>query len=57
MSIAKLEHLVAASTGGSDGSRRLRVVHGRQGANLPAAVFMLARGVQAACQVRVPTAF
>ena len=37
MSIAKLEHQVAVSTGGSDGSRRLRVVHGRQDVNLPAA--------------------
>jgi len=37
MSIAKLEHQVAASTGGSDGSGRLRVVHGRQEVNLPAA--------------------
>ena len=37
MSIAKLEHQVAVPTGGSDGSRRLRVVHGRQEVNLPAA--------------------
>jgi len=37
MSIAKLEHKVAVPTGGSDGSRRLRVVHGRQEVNLPAA--------------------
>ena len=37
MSIVKLEHRVAVSTGGSDGSRRLRVVHGRQEVNLPAA--------------------
>ena len=37
MSIAKLEHQVAMPTGGSDGSRRLRVVHGRQEVNLPAA--------------------
>jgi GTP cyclohydrolase I len=37
MSIAKLEHKVTAPTGGSDGSRRLRVAHGRQHVNLPAA--------------------
>jgi GTP cyclohydrolase I len=37
MSITKLEHKVAVPTGGSDGSRRLRVVHGRQQVNLPAA--------------------
>ncbi len=37
MSIAKLEHEVALPTGGSDGGRRLRVVHGRQEVNLPAA--------------------
>jgi len=37
MSIAKLEQEVAASTSGSDGSRRLHVVHGRQEVNLPAA--------------------
>lgn len=37
MSIAKLEDEVAVSTGGSDGSRRLRVVHGRKQVNLPAA--------------------
>jgi GTP cyclohydrolase IA len=37
MSIAKLEHKVAVPTGGSDGSRRLRVVHGRQDVNQPAA--------------------
>ena len=37
MSIARLEHQVAMPTGGSDGSRRLRVVHGRQEVNLPAA--------------------
>lgn len=37
MSIAKLEQQVAVSTGGSAGSRRLRVVHGRQEVNLPAA--------------------
>jgi len=37
MSIAKLEHEVPVPTGGSDGSRRLRVVHGRQEVNLPAA--------------------
>ena len=37
MSITKLEHKVTVPTGGSDGSRRLRVVHGRQEVNLPAA--------------------
>jgi len=37
MSIAKLDHEVAVPTGGLDGSRRLRVVHGRQEVNLPAA--------------------
>ena len=37
MSIAKLEHEVSVPTGGSDGGRRLRVVHGRQEVNLPAA--------------------
>jgi GTP cyclohydrolase I len=37
MSIAKLEQEVAVPTGGSDESRRLRVVHGRQEVNLPAA--------------------
>jgi GTP cyclohydrolase I len=37
MSIAKLEHKVAVPTSGSDGSRHLRVVHGRQAVNLPAA--------------------
>lgn len=37
MSIAKIQHQVAVSTGGSDGSRRLRVVHGRQEVNLSAA--------------------
>ena len=37
MSVAKLEQEVAAPTGGSDGSRRLRVVHGRQEVNLAAA--------------------
>ena len=37
MSNAKLEHQVPVSTGGSDGSRRLRVVHGRQNVDLPAA--------------------
>jgi GTP cyclohydrolase I len=37
MSIAKLEQKVAVPTSGSDGSRRLRVVHGRQEVNLPAA--------------------
>jgi len=37
MSITKLEHKVAVPTGGSDGSRRLHVVHGRQDVNQPAA--------------------
>jgi GTP cyclohydrolase I len=37
MSIARLEQKVAVPTGGSNGSRRLRVVHGRQEVNLPAA--------------------
>ena len=37
MSIAEIEHKVAVPTGGSAGSRRLRVVHGRQEVNLPAA--------------------
>ena len=37
MSIAKLQHKVTVPTGGSDGSRRLRVVHGRQQVNQPAA--------------------
>ena len=37
MSITKLEHKVTVPTGGLDGSRRLRVVHGRQQVNLPAA--------------------
>ena len=37
ISVAKLEHKVAVPTGGTDGSRRLRVVHGRQEVNLPAA--------------------
>jgi len=37
MSITKLEHKATVPTGGSDGSRRLRVVHGRQQVNLPAA--------------------
>jgi len=37
MSITKLEHKVAVPAGGSDGSRRLRVVHGRQDVNLPGA--------------------
>jgi len=37
MSITKLEHKVAVPAGGSDGSRRLRVVHGRQEVNLPGA--------------------
>src|ERR1035437_4729168 len=37
MSITKLEHKVMVPTGGSNGSRRLRAVHGRQQVNLPAA--------------------
>ena len=37
MSIVKLEHLVAAPTGESDGGRRLHVVHDRQEVDLPAA--------------------
>lgn len=37
MSIAKLEHKVTAPIGTQDGSRRLRVVHGRREVNLPAA--------------------
>ena len=37
MSIAKLEQKVAEPAGGSDDSRRLRVVHGHQRVNLPAA--------------------
>ncbi|MEO6142931.1 MAG: GTP cyclohydrolase I FolE [Dermatophilaceae bacterium] len=37
MSITKREQQVAVPTGGSDGSRRLRVVHARQEVNLPAA--------------------
>jgi GTP cyclohydrolase IA len=37
MSIAKLEQKVAVPTNGPDGSRPLRVVHGRQEVNLPAA--------------------
>ena len=37
MRIAKLDPEVAVPTGGSDGSRRLRVVHGRQEINAPAA--------------------
>jgi GTP cyclohydrolase IA len=37
VSITKLEHKVAVPTGGSDGSRRLHVVHGRQDVNQPAA--------------------
>jgi len=37
MSITKLEPKVAAATGGSDGSRRLHVVHDRQEVNLQAA--------------------
>jgi GTP cyclohydrolase I len=36
VSITKLEHKVAVPTGGSDGSRRLHVVHGRQDVNQPA---------------------
>lgn len=35
MSIARLEHDVAVPTGGSEGSRRLRIVHGRREVNLP----------------------
>jgi GTP cyclohydrolase I len=37
MSVAKLEQKVAVATSGWDGSRRLRVAHGRQDVNLPAA--------------------
>jgi GTP cyclohydrolase I len=37
MSIAKLDQEVAVPAGGSDESRHLRVVHGRQEVNLPAA--------------------
>jgi GTP cyclohydrolase I len=37
MSIARLEQKVAVPTGGSGGSRGLRVVHGRQEVDLPAA--------------------
>ena len=37
MSIAELEQKVAEPAGGSDDSRRLRVVHGHQRVNLPAA--------------------
>jgi GTP cyclohydrolase I len=37
MSIAKLEHEIAVPSRAPDGSRHLRVVHGRQGVNLPAA--------------------
>ena len=37
MSITKLGHEVIVPTGGSDGSRRLHVVHGRQEVNVPAA--------------------
>jgi GTP cyclohydrolase I len=37
MSIVKLEHEVAVPVGDSNGSRPLRVVHGRQQVNLPAA--------------------
>ena len=46
MSIVKLEHRVAVSTGGSDGSRRLRV-HGvlRDNAASRQDLFMQARDV------------
>ena len=37
MSITKLEHNAAVPTGGSDGGRRLHVVHDRQEVDLPAA--------------------
>jgi GTP cyclohydrolase I len=37
MSIAKLEHEIAVPNRAPDGSRHLRVVHGRRGVNLPAA--------------------
>ena len=37
MSIAKLEHEIAVPRRAPDGSRHLRVVHGRQGVNVPAA--------------------
>lgn len=37
MSITKLERAVMVPTGGSDGSRRLHVVHGHQEVNVPAA--------------------
>jgi GTP cyclohydrolase I len=37
MSITKLEHEIVAQNSAQDESRRLRVVHGRQGVNLPAA--------------------
>ena len=37
MSIAKHEHEIAVPSRAPDGSRHLRVVHGRQGVNLPAA--------------------
>ena len=37
MSIAKLAHEIAVPSRAPDGSRHLRVVHGRQGVNLPAA--------------------
>jgi GTP cyclohydrolase IA len=37
MSIAKLEQEIAVPSRAPDGSRHLRVVHGRQGINLPAA--------------------
>src|SRR5674476_490897 len=36
MSITKLEHEIVAQNSAQDESRRLRVVHGRQGVNLPA---------------------
>jgi GTP cyclohydrolase I len=37
MSITRLEHEIEAQNGAQDGSRHLRVVHGRQEVNLPAA--------------------
>ena len=37
MSVAKLEHKITVPDGVQDGSRHLRVVHGRQKVNLPAA--------------------
>ena len=36
LSIAKLEHEIAVPGRAPDGRRQLRVVHGRQGVNLPA---------------------